>query len=160
MKFISTLLLAALCSCSAFSDTPDTVLEGQRGIYRATSILQQNYEDLLSKYERDVKAMVVYHNNYVYERLIVEIENNDEFSEEFKQESIASLELERDLKIEQGLNQIDTIVRDFRVTPLRNFEITLLLTETVYNYLSTSPIKFDDINYWIKELDEATADDR
>lgn len=146
------LLLLALPACSLFQTTPDSVVAGQRAVYQGLILAEQNNDAILRRYEEDNKAAATYHINFVFEPKIDTIRRQPDLSKEEKSAQIAEIEAQRDHTLQEAFAAIEKIVSDMRTTSSQNLMVTKKLTESVYNYLSTSPIEIDNIDFWIEKL--------
>ena len=141
-----------LTGCSLFEKTPQRVVEGQRGVYQGILNAEENDKVILKRYIEDCKALVTYHENWVFEPKIDAIRKNPDLSREEKSEQIAVLERERQAKLDSHFAKIEQIAEEMRVKAMKNHEITRKLVESIYNYLSTSPIEVDNLEFWIEKL--------
>lgn len=153
-SIVISLSLLLLASCSLFSETPTSVIEGQRGAYQGILVVEENYIEILKRYEEDTKAAITYHVNYIYEPRINDIRENPDLSREEKSEQIASLERQRQEEIQSAFTEIENNVKEMREQALGNTEILKKLVESVYNYISTTPIQIDNIEFWIEKLNK------
>jgi hypothetical protein len=135
-----------------FEKTPSSVVEGQRAAYQGMILAEQNDEEILRRYEEDTKAAITYHVNFVYEPKINTIREDPDLSREDKSLQIAALERERQAKLDAVYGDIEENVEEMRQKVMQNHSITKKLLEAVYNYLSTSPIEIDNIEFWIEKL--------
>ena len=149
--------LLLLNSCSLFVTTPEGVVEGQRGVYQGVLIAEENTRAILLRYEEDNKAAVTYHTNYVFEPRIDAIRRNPDLTREEKSEQIAELERQRDAALQDAYAAIEENVAEMSTTTFQNYSILKKLVESVYNYLSTSPIEIDNIEFWIEKLEQIKA---
>ena len=141
-----TLPLLLLTSCSLFSGTPSSVLEGQRAVYQGLTIAEENDNEILKRYEEDNKTAVTYHINYVYEQKIMEataLGNEDE---------VLALQQERDAKLADVYADIEKNTEEMRVKTLQNLKIIKQLTKSVYSYMSTQPLEVDNMDFWIQKM--------
>lgn len=154
MKLIVNISLLSLLmtSCSMFSETPPKVIEGQRAVYQGLLLAEENDIEILKRYEEDNKAAISYHINYVFELSIDQMRHDPDMSDEEKTDAIALLEGERDQQIQDVFADIDTNVQEMRDKSGQNLRLTMKLTETVYSYLSTSPMSIDNVDFWIEKL--------
>lgn len=154
MKKILFISLVALLlnSCSLFEKTPQSVVEGQRAVYQGILLAEENLAMILKRYEEDTKAAVTYHINFILELKINAIREDSDLTREEKSKQIATIERDRQAQINEAFNNIERITEDMRSQAMKNYEITKKLVESVYNYLSTSPIKIDNIEFWIEKL--------
>ena len=153
-------LLIGLCallmtSCSLFEKTPQRVTEGQRAVYQGILLAEENDKVIIKRYIEDCKALVVYHENWVFEPKIDAIRRNPDLSREEKSEQISELERERQAKLDATFAKIEKIAEEMRSNAMKNHEITKKLVESIYNYLSTSPIEIDNVEFWIEKLKQA-----
>ncbi len=150
-----SLLSLLMTSCSMFSETPPKIIEGQRAVYQGLLLAEENDIEILKRYEEDNKAAISYHINYIYELKINEIRLASELLypiAEDKLQAIAALEAERDQQIQDVFIDIDANVQEMRDKSGQNLRLTMKLTETVYSYLSTSPMSIDNVDFWIEKL--------
>jgi hypothetical protein len=147
--WLATSLLAA---CSLFEKTPPQVTEGQRGTYQGLLIIEDNVKSILAEYEKDCKATISYHENFIYEQKIDVLRKDASLSKEDKSAKIAELESARDKEIQDTFAKIEAK----RTKMQTQFEATITpvkqLVESVYNYLSTTPIVIDNVDYWIAKI--------
>lgn len=137
-----SLLLLLLTSCSLFAETPDAVLSGQRAVYQGLTIAEENDEEILRRYEEDNKAAITYHINYVYEQKIMAADESE----------VAALRQERDQKIQEVYTDIEKNTQEMRTRVKQNLSITKKLTESVYSYMSATPLKVDNMEFWVEKL--------
>lgn len=156
-KILALVLIAILPSCSLFHKTPQSVVDGQRGAYQGVLSLEDNIRVLLEAYERDNKAAVVYHINYVFEPKIQAIRLKPELTKEEKSREITKLEEQRDAAISDAFREIEKNVKELGQAPEKNVRLTKMIIESVYNYMSTSPITIDNISFWIKKLEQVNS---
>ena len=145
-----------LTSCSLFQQTPDAIVEGQRAAYQGVIFAEENDEKILQRYEEDSKAAVIYFYTFVYEKKIEAVRLDTMLSDEEKLMSIALLEEKRGQKIANDFVSIEVRTKEMRVGTMENHRITKKLIESIYNYLSTTPIEIDNVDFWIKKLEEVT----
>jgi len=131
---ISALLLL-LPSCHLFVDTPPKVIAGQRAAYQSIIIGQSNATKLIDIYVTDCKKLVTYHENFIQQS-----------------------EKDRDKHIDKAFDLIDERADKMRQQVNEHYNVSLQLVEAVYNYLSTSPINIDNIEFWIKRLDQISQE--
>lgn len=154
-KAIPILSLFFLNSCYLFTETPESVVDGQRAVYQALIIAQENNQKVLEKYAEDNKAAVLYHINFIYEPKLLEVKVDLALSEVEKVSKLTLLEKERDEQIVETFRLIDRSVAALQAKTRLNLEIGKKLAESVYNYLSTSPIEVDNIEFWINQLEKS-----
>jgi len=160
MNFIKTIAISSLLflnSCYLFTESPQAVVDGQRAVYQSLIFAQENNEKLLDKYAEDNKAAVVYHLNFIYEPKLLEVKVDLTMTEADKVAKLILLEKERDQKLIETFRLIDQNVEEMRGKALANIEIGKRLAESVYNYLSTSPIEVDNIEFWINQLEQTSG---
>ena len=145
----ATLLLA---SCSLFQTIPPKVVEGQRGVYQGILIMEQDIATILDEYEKDCKATVEYHLNFIYEPNIDAIRKSADLTKEQKSTQIAALESERDKKIQDTYIKIEAKKTSMEQQFTATSGPTKQLVESIYNYLSTTPITIDNVDYWIAKI--------
>jgi hypothetical protein len=151
MLFISSLVLL-LTSCSLFEKTPQRVVEGQRAVYQGILLAEENDDKIIDRYIADNKAAVTYHINYVFEPKINAIRENPDLSREEKSEQIAALERDRQAQLDQIFADIEKNAEDMRTQAMKNHRVTKKLVEAIYNYLSTTPIEIDNLEFWVEKL--------
>jgi len=149
-------LVCLFTSCSLFQKTPDAIVEGQRAAYQGVILAEENDEKILQRYEEDSKAAVTYFHTFLYEKKIIAVRLGQILNDEEKLVRVALLEEERDQKIANDFVSIETRVKEMRAGTMENHRITKKLIESVYNYLSTTPIEIDNVDFWIKKLEEVT----
>lgn len=160
MRYLHITLLALLLlpSCSLFQKTPDSVVKGQRAAYQGVLLAEENDKELIRRYIEDNKAAVTYHVNWVFEPQIDAIRKNPDLSREEKSEQIAALERERQAQLAPIYADIEKNAEDLREKIRKNHRLTKKLIESVYNYLSTSPIEIDNIDFWIEKLKQVSQE--
>lgn len=154
MKYLPIVLLLTLSSCSLFEKTPSSVVDGQRGVYQSTIVNEEHFNNVLDEYLKDNTAAVTYHYNFIYELEIDKVRRQPNLSREEKSSKIAKIEAERDRKLREVIEKIESKVLEFRLRSNENYKITKRLIESVYNYLSTNPITLDNIDFWIERLNK------
>jgi len=145
-------VILLLQSCSLFATTPDSVVQGQRAIYQGVVLAEENDMELLQRYRDDNQAAVTYHINFVFEPKIDAIRRDPDLSKEEKSIKIAELEKQRDLQLQNAYAAIERNAQKMQEKIMQNHMITKKLIESVYQYLSTSPISIDNIPFWIEKL--------
>lgn len=143
-------------SCSLFESTPQRVVEGQRAVYQGITLAEENDNKIINRYLQDTKAAVTYHINFVFEPQIDAIRRDSEMTREEKSEKIAALERTRQTQIDSAFADIENIAEDMRSQAMQNHTITKKLVESIYNYLSTSPITIDNLEFWIEKLKQVS----
>lgn len=154
LPLICTLVLL-LSGCSLFEKTPPKIVEGQRAAYQGVLIAEENDRLMIERYLEDTKATIVYHVNWVVEPKIDAIRKNPDLSRAEKSEQIAELERERQSQISAVFSDIEKSADAMLSQALKNHRLTKKLIESIYNYLSTSPIEVDNIEFWIEKLKQA-----
>ena len=150
------LLALLLSGCSLFEKTPRHVIEGQRAIYQGILLAEENDEMIIKRYVEDTKASITYHVNFIFEPKIDAIRENPDLSREQKSEQIAVIEHQRQAQLDEAFGNIERIAGDMRSQVMKNHKITKRLVESIYNYLSTSPIEIDNIEFWIEKLKQVS----
>lgn len=153
------LIISLLGSCALWQATPSKVLEGQRGIYKGLSVIEQNVNAILDAYEQDNKSAITYHIHFVYEQKIIEIKKSQD-SEEEKIAKILELESQRDQEIASTFQKIQDKRILMQTTATNNVVATKKITEAVYNYFSTTPITIDSVDFWIEKIIVVANDKR
>ena len=148
-------LLLTSCMGGLFSETPDSVLRGQRAIYQAVTLDEENDNKIINRYVEDCKSAVTYHITFVTEQKIQLLQNDDDIDAETKQLMISELEAERDEQLAAAYADIEKIAEEMRSTVTTNHDITRKLVEAVHSYLSTTPIQVDDVDFWIERLNKS-----
>lgn len=143
-----------LTSCSWFTDTPQTIVNGQRAVYQSVLIGEENAMKLIDKYIIDCRKAVTYHLNYVFQSKLNENNSNPDWDQEVKLLWNAQAEDERDTKLEKSYALIDKRADDMRRQVLKHYNVSLRLVAAVYNYLSTTPLQADNVEFWIKRLNK------
>lgn len=146
------LLALLLSGCSLFVKTPPRVVEGQRAVYQGILIAEENDRKIVNRYIQDTKAAVTYHINFVFEPKINAIREDPALSREEKSQQIAELERKRQAQLDAAFADIDKNASDMLTQAVQNHNVTKKLVESIYNYLSTSPIEIDNIEFWIEKL--------
>ncbi len=150
-------LVSLLCSCHLFQTTPQSVIEGQRAVYQGVLLAEQNDNKIIDQYISHTKASVTYHINFLFEPQIHMIRINPDLSRSEKSAEITIIEQMRQAKLDEAFTNIERIAGEMRMQAMQNHAITKRLIESVYNYLSTSPIEIDNIPFWIKKLEQASG---
>ena len=156
------LCLSLLSGCSLFSHIPDNVIRGQRTIYENVNVSEENANQIIDRYVKDTKAAVTYHLHYVCEKEILDVDQGDSYegySDEWKEGRKDRLRKQRDDKIKSSFDDIDKIAEEMRAQITLNSQIARKLVGAVYNYLSTTPIEVDDIDFWIEKLKNGQRQD-
>lgn len=148
------LLVLLLSSCSLFEKTPQRVVEGQRAVYQGILIAEENDAKIIKRYIEDTKSMMVYHVSFVFEPKINAIRENPALGQEEKSVQIAELERQRQTQIDEAFGNIENIAEDMQLQVMKNHKITRKLVESIYNYLSTSPLTIDNLEFWIEKLEQ------
>lgn len=151
-----SLLVLLFSSCSLFEKTPESVVKGQRAVYQAVLVAEENDEIIIKRYIEDNKLAVVYHIEFVYEPKIDFVRRRTDLSPEQKSEQIAELERLRQNAIDAAFGDIERIAEDMRAQVIKHHTATRRLIESIYNYLSTSPIEVDNIEFWIEKLKQVS----
>lgn len=152
LPLICTLALL-LPSCSLFQTTPDPVIKGQRAVYQSVLIGEASAMKLIDRYVEDCKKLVAYHENYIMQLDIDDTMQMTQNPEERARYHRAS-ETNRDKKLKRAYDLIDKRVVKMRANVKKHYSISLRLVGSVYNYLSTSPIEIDNMEFWINKLDQ------
>lgn len=147
-------LIWLLGACSLFDSTPQKVVDGQRGAYQGLLVIDDNIKQILDTYETDNKAAVVYHLNFVYEQKIDAIRKNDALSDKERLGVIAELESSRTTELTEALHKIEKKKRAMLEQVDQNVFASKKLVEAVYNYMSTTPITVDNVDFWILKMSE------
>lgn len=155
---ICTLALL-LSSCSLFHTTPPAVIKGQRAVYQSVLVGEAAAMKLIDQYEEDSKRLVTYHANYVFQLKLKDIDNSAEPGEdESWRPSLdtqrKNAEEKRDQEVKKAFVLIDKRVAKMREDTKKHYAISQKLVGAVYNYLSTSPIEIDNMEFWINKLDQ------
>ena len=150
------LLALLLSGCSLFEKTPQRVVEGQRAVYQGILLAEENDEKIIKRYIEDTKAAITYHVNFVLEPKINVIRENPDLNRAQKSEQIAVIERQRQAQLDEAFGNIERIAEDMRSQAMKNHKITKRLVESIYNYLSTSPIEVDNIEFWIEKLKQVS----
>jgi hypothetical protein len=132
------------------------VVEGQRAVYQGILLAEENDAKIIKRYIEDTKATITYHVNFVLEPKINAIRENPDLSREEKSEQIAVIERQRQAQLDEAFGNIEKIAEDMRLQAMKNHAVTKKLVESIYNYLSTSPIEVDNIEFWIEKLQQAS----
>jgi hypothetical protein len=150
------LLALLLGGCSLFEKTPQRVVEGQRAVYQGILLAEENDEKIVKRYIEDTKAAITYHVNYILELKINVIRENPDLSRKEKSEQIAEIERQRQAQLKEAFGNIEKIAEEMRTQAMKNHRVTKKLVESIYNYLSTSPIEVDNIQFWIEKLKQVS----
>jgi len=151
-------LLLHLMSCSLFSSTPNSVVQGQRGIYQGLIVAESNINKIVDFYIKDNKSAIVYHENFITEPQIDAIRRQANLTREEKSARIAAIEAKRDQRIADTFGKIEKRGEKMRKDALENITVTKELTSSVYAYLSTSPIVIDNIPFWVEKIKQISSD--
>ena len=146
------LATSLLASCSLFQTTPPKVVEGQRGVYQGILMMEQNDVTILNEYEKDCKAAITYHDNYIYEQQIEAVRKNATLTEQQRATQIAELEAKREAEIKDTFDKIEAKRAKMAQQSVATSGPTKQLVESIYNYLSTTPITIDNVDYWIAKI--------
>lgn len=152
-------LALLLSSCSLFHTTPPAVISGQRAVYQSVLIGEAVAMKLVDQYVKDCQKAVLYHTNYVFAIRLKDIDNSEEppATERWRksrQEERKKAEVKRDTEIKKSFASIDRRAAKMREDIRKHYAISLKLVGAVYNYLSTSPIEIDNMEFWINKLDK------
>jgi len=159
MRILLISLLALLLNgCSLFEKTPESVVKGQRAVYQAVLVAEENDETIIKRYLEDTKKAVLYHIEFVFEPKINAIRENPDLSREDKSMQIAALERERQATIDELFGIFESNAEDMRTQVIKHHTATRSLIESIYNYLSTSPIEVDNIEFWIEKLKQVSEE--
>ena len=141
-----------LSSCSLFESTPAKVIAGQRAVYQSVLIGEASAMKLIDRYVEDCKKLVAYHENY-----IMQLDIDDTMKRIADPEARAryhrTSETNRDKKLKKTYALIDERADKMRADVKKHYGLSLRLVGSVYNYLSTSPIEIDNMEFWIEKLD-------
>lgn len=160
MSMKSLLICAAtllLGGCSLFEETPQKVIAGQRAVYQSVLVGEAHAMELINRYVIDTKKAVAYHENYIFQ-LDVEVIQSRDWEQQSKVASIIRAEKKRDEKLQKSYDAIDVRAEEMRAQIREHYALTLRLVGSVYNYLSTSPIEIDNMEFWIEKLDEISKE--
>ena len=151
------LLICTLClllsSCSLFQTTPDSVIRGQRAVYQSVLIVEATTNAIIDQYVNDCKKLIMYHTNYVFQLRLKEIESWEVNDWRDKDELKANAETKKNAEIAKAFKSLEARANKFRAEAKRNHSLALRMAGSVYNYLSTSPIEIDNMEFWIEKLD-------
>lgn len=147
-----------LQSCSLFVTIPEAVLNAQRAAYQSVLIGEANCLKIIDEYVERSKKLVAYHENYIMQ-LDIDDTNKREAPEPTKMKWIESAERQRDKKLKKSYSLIDARAKKMREMVKQHYTISLRLIGSVYNYMSTNPIEIDNLEFWIKKLDEVSKDE-
>jgi hypothetical protein len=150
------LLALLLGGCSLFEKTPPRVVEGQRAVYQGILLAEENDEKIIKRYIEDTKAAITYHVNFVLESKIDAIRKNPDLNREERSKQIAVIERQRQTQLDEAFGNIEKIAGEMRAQVMKNHRVTKKLVESIYNYLSTSPIEVDNIQFWIEKLKQVS----
>ena len=161
MKLRKLLLIGVafllLPSCSLFEATPQKVVNGQLAVYQSVIIAEKNALQLLDVYVRDCKKLAAYHENYIMQ---LDIDDTMRTVEDAEKRAIyhRTSETNRDRKLKRAYDLIDKKAEKMRQQIKKHHKVSLKLVDSVYNYLSTTPINIDNLEYWIEQLDETSKE--
>lgn len=144
-----TALLLGLPGCGLFTSVPPSVIRGQQGVHQGLTLAEDNTRAILDRYEQDCKAAITYHLNFVYEIKIMEAKLTDG-------ELATSLEKERDAAIANAFTDIEKVAQEMRKKSMQNLMLAKKLTESVYNYMSSTPIDVSSVDFWLERLNEVS----
>lgn len=152
LPLICTLALL-LSSCSLFESTPEAVIKGQRAVYQSVLVGEAAAMKLVDRYVEDCKKLVAYHENYIMQLDIQDTEGR-EWDRETKNRHNKVAQTRRDEKLKKSYDLIDKRADKWRAEVKKHYGISQRLVGSVYNYLSTSPIEIDNMEFWINKLDQ------
>lgn len=156
MQLLKTILIglsiSLLNSCSLFTTIPSKVVEGQKGAYQGLILIEESITQLLDIYERDHKAAITYHMNFIYQDRIISANQDGSLTPEERTMQVAALEAKRDSETKEIFLKIEDRRRVLASNVAPNIDATKRLLEAVYNYLSTTPVTIDNVDFWIKRL--------
>ena len=147
-----------LTSCSWFTSTPQTVVDGQRAVYQSMLISEENAMKLIDRYTIDCRKAVTYHLSYVFQSTLDRNNSNPNWDKGTKLLWNNQAETERDTQLEKSYTLINKRADDMRRQVLKHYNVSLRLVASVYNYLSTTPIQTDNAEFWIKRLNKLIED--
>lgn len=145
------LSLSLLSSCSLFYEAPDNVIRGQRTAYNGVTVLEENTLKIIDEYEDKCKKLLSYHIHFVCEDKIKDLEQSD-YSQEYIDRRSDHYREERDKKLNEAFADVERIANEMRTNVTTNHELVRKMIGAVYNYLSTSPIEVDDIDFWVEKF--------
>ena len=152
-------LALLLGGCSLFHTTPPAVINGQRAVYQSVLIGEAVSMKLVDQYVKDSQRLVLYHTNYVFQIKLKDIDNSEEPPanetwRKSRQERRKQAEVKRDTEIKKSFDSIEKRATKMREDIKKHYTISLKLVSAVYNYLSTSPIEIDNMEFWINKLNQ------
>lgn len=154
-RLLICLSFLLLTSCQGlFGGTPQSVINGQRAIYQSVLIAEENDNKIINRYIQDTKAAVTYHINYVFEPSIDAVRKDLNLSSDEKSEQILTIERNRQAKLDAAYVDIERIAEDMRSQAMQHHGITRKLAESIYNYLSVTPIGIDNLDFWIEKMQQ------
>jgi len=146
------ILVLLLQSCSFFTKTPKGVIEGQRAVYQSVLSSHASVEKIIDTYVTDCKKLIMYHTNYVFQLKLKEIEGWEENDWRDKEEHKHRAEVKKDDEIKRAFESLDLRADFMRSEAKKHHDISLKLIGAIYDYLSTSPIEVDNLDYWVNKL--------
>ena len=152
----TTVLL--LSSCSLFETTPEAVIKGQRAVYQSVLVVEATTNAILDQYMKDCKRLITYHTSYVFQLRLQEIESWEQNDWRDKAQYKQEAEDKRDAEIAKAFKSLEERAAKLRAVAKRNHSLALRLAASVYNYLSTSPIEIDNMEFWIEKLDRISKE--
>ena len=154
LPLIYTLILL-LSSCSLFQTTPDPIIKGQRAVYQSILVNEATANQILDTYIRNCQQLVMYHASYVFQLKLDEIAEQEEREWGLsKTEQKRAAEISKDTEIAKAFKSLQTTVSVMRERIKKNHAMSLRLVGAIYNYLSTSPIEIDNMEFWVDKLDK------
>ena len=153
-RLLICILFLLLPSCSLFESTPKAVISGQRAVYQSVLIGEARAMRLINRYVEDCKKLVAYHENYIMQLDIQDTESREGWDRKTKNRYNGMAQKKRDKQLKKAYGLIDKRADKMRQEIKKHYVISLKLAGSVYNYLSTSPIEIDNMEFWIKKLDQ------
>ena len=157
MKILLICTLSLLLSgCSLFHTTPNDVIKAQRAVYQSVLVNQASAEKIIDTYVTDCKKLITYHANYVFQLRLHEIDSSGQPQswEQSKTEQRKDVELRRDKEIKKAFASLEKRAATLRAQVKKNHGISLKLIGSIYNYMSTTPIEIDNMEFWVNKLDQ------
>ena len=160
-KLLIYIYCLLLTSCSLFQTTPDAVIKGQRAVYQSILVNEAIAHRVIDTYVLHCKKLVMYHANYVFQLKLDEISKQEEREWGLsKTEQKRAAEVNKNAEIDKAFKSLQVKANAMRMQIKKNHAISLRLVGAIYNYLSTSPIELDNMEFWVNKLDQiAKAED-
>lgn len=134
--------LVVFGSCSLFTDYPEPIQAAQRNTYAGLQLLESNYNDTADYWMSQQLKIITYYENYIAE---LRIGNGGDK---------AAIEAELNTKLKSYKDKLTQTLEEQKSKSKKNFILVKQLAEAVYNYISTTPISLDNIDFLIDQAKE------